>query len=465
MRRPFPKKFNGPFNSQIKLLIGIWVTCMLGFSFFVFTIQFDSSKNLLTRENGEISVKAPERGVGKEIKENIRESDGNLRKERRKKIRIPSSTAIVQEGKGFDNHERRILNINLEESQNNRNSISSQYDSATSPVPLVDPTIHFHSDIPFQPDMKNKGGNVDFLHSLCTRNQNDGTNYMLNITNIASEEEQLPSETLRSELGNSVQPARILCMSYTLSKYHDTAVKNSIETWGQKCDGYLAMSDKTDQSIPSIDIKHKGEESYQNMWQKVRSIWIYVEKHHVNEYDYFLLAGDDIYIIVENLRKYLNSKEILQATKFGKHPIFLGRKFMPPGESVFNSGGAGYILNSAALSILANGLENDIQCRPNQVGFWEDVNTAHCLEQWGVFPYDTRDHFGRERFLPFTPGHHYFYRINKQNPDWYVKYTENFQLKEGDECCSRDAISYHYIKGDMMLRMHALLYGYCRTWT
>ena len=163
--------------------------------------------------------------------------------------------------------------------------------------------------------------------------------------------------------------------------------------------------------------------------------------------------------------KYLNSKEIVQATKFGKSPIFLGRKFMPQGESVFNSGGAGYILNSAALSILANGLVNDIQCRPNQVGFWEDVNTAHCLEQWGVFPYDTRDDFGRERFLPFSPGHHYLYRINKEHPDWYTKYTEHFQLKEGEECCSRDAVSYHYIKGDMMLRMHALLYGYCRRWT
>ena len=44
--------------------------------------------------------------------------------------------------------------------------------------------------------------------------------------------------------------------------------------------------------------------------------------------------GDDLFIIVENLRKYLLSDEILEATGHGTKPIFLGRPFLPPHEKV-----------------------------------------------------------------------------------------------------------------------------------
>jgi len=94
----------------------------------------------------------------------------------------------------------------------------------------------------------------------------------------------------------------------------------------------------------------------------------------------------------------------------------------------------------------------------SQVGFWEDVNVANCLSKHNVTAYDTRDPLGRERFLPFTPGAHLHYRIPK-NPDWYAKYS--LELKTGYECCSIDAISFHYVKGDLMQRLYALLYGLC----
>ena len=53
-----------------------------------------------------------------------------------------------------------------------------------------------------------------------------------------------------------------------------------------------------------------GEESYDNMWQKSRSIWKYIATHYLNSFDYFLLGGDDMFYIIENLRAYLNSQEI-----------------------------------------------------------------------------------------------------------------------------------------------------------
>lgn len=50
-------------------------------------------------------------------------------------------------------------------------------------------------------------------------------------------------------------------------------------------------------------IKHEGPEEWGNMWQKSRAIWKYIDKHYKNDFDWFVLGGDDIFIIVENLRK------------------------------------------------------------------------------------------------------------------------------------------------------------------
>lgn len=60
----------------------------------------------------------------------------------------------------------------------------------------------------------------------------------------------------------------------------------------------------------SVAIPHEGEESYQNMWQKSRNIWKYIHHHYRDDYDWFLLGGDDMFITAENLRKYLLSKEL-----------------------------------------------------------------------------------------------------------------------------------------------------------
>lgn len=185
---------------------------------------------------------------------------------------------------------------------------TKDYDSDTSPVPLVDPTILTRTKPAFAGDVKELCGARD-----------EGDAQLLQHVDIWD----------KAEMGSP----RILCFSYTLSRAHDS-VKKITQTWGQRCDGYLAMSDLTDPTTPSIDIKHQGPEAYDNMWQKVRSIWIYLHKHHVHDFDYFVSGGDDLYIIVENLRKYLSSEEIVKATEHGEKPIFLGRRFLPPNENV-----------------------------------------------------------------------------------------------------------------------------------
>ena len=253
-------------------------------------------------------------------------------------------------------------------------------------------------------------------------------------------------------------PPRIFCGIYTMESNHKTNVQATKETWAKRCTGFVAFSTVTDATIPAFKIDHEGEEAYDNMWQKSRSIWKYIFTHFADQFDYFLMGGDDMFYVTENLQHYLMSEEIVKMRETQKG-LFLGRRFYPTGqvdEKVFNSGGAGYILDRKALHILGESLD-DPKCFPHQKGFWEDVNVAHCLRESGaIVPHDTRDAKQRERFHPFTPGQHLEYRTPKKNPDWYPKY--NPWLKEGYDCCAPDSISFHYSPAETTRQVYTYLY-------
>ena len=85
-------------------------------------------------------------------------------------------------------------------------------------------------------------------------------------------------------------------------------------------------------------------------------MWSYVYDNYYEKYDYFHIGGDDLYLIVENLRLYLESEEIQLASNGGHYlpdgsedtqiPLFMGRRFAENGnkERMFISGGAGEYL-------------------------------------------------------------------------------------------------------------------------
>jgi len=293
----------------------------------------------------------------------------------------------------------------------------------------------------------------------------DGNNEMLTKKVMVN-----PDALFKAEEGKD-NKTKIFCSIYTIEKNHHK-LPTIRETWGQRCDGFMVASDKTDPELNTIEIPHEGPEEYGNIWQKNRAIWAYVYDNYYNDYDWFHIGGDDMYIIVENLRTYVESDEIKLAVKGGSAdkkipegsevPLFLGRRFAEQGNMnrIFNSGGSGYTLNKAALKLLVTVAFP--RCFVHMQTFAEDVMVAQCLRDQGVFPYETKDEFGGERYMPFAPGHHYNYRLPKDivhSKDWYVRYS--IDIKEGLDHCSKDSIAFHYIDPKLMSRMHALLYNFC----
>jgi glycoprotein-N-acetylgalactosamine 3-beta-galactosyltransferase len=301
---------------------------------------------------------------------------------------------------------------------------------------------------------------------------------------------------------------RIMCMVYTTAA-EKAKMQTQLNAWGGDCDGFMFMSDEDDPALQAIRLEHKGPEKYQNMWQKLRAIWAFayqvygggvysteVLQRHPDLvttadkfkraereakrgakgarlppspaplYDYFVVGGTDLFLIVENLRQYLLSADIAPMHDDGV-PLYLGRRFkQPAADHAFNSGGAGYVLNRHALKVLANSLPL-AECTPDLEGFWEDVQTGYCLHWKGVHALNTTDDLWEERFHPFYPALQVSQDMASpgEKPGWFEEYTLPFaptidtaggpkqKLRTGLDCCSKSTISFHYVEHN---NMHSL---------
>jgi len=174
----------------------------------------------------------------------------------------------------------------------------------------------------------------------------------------------------------------------------------------------MVASNKTDPSINAVDIPHEGPEDYNNLWQKLRSITSYLYDNYYNKYDWFYICDDDTFVIVENLRLYLESEEIKLAANGGvllpmgnetkQTPLMLGRRFAFKGDrtDIFPSGGAGFVLNKAALKALVLLAIEDFE--PHAQVFSDDWYIGRAMQEVGIVMYDTQDDKGGERFMPFS---------------------------------------------------------------
>lgn len=212
-------------------------------------------------------------------------------------------------------------------------------------------------------------------------------------------------------------------MVYTHEGAHETKLKAIVDTWANDCDGFFAASNVTDASLGAIKLSFHGPESYTNMWRKVQAMWIHAYHHYVNDYDYFHICGDDVYVVADNLRMFLMSEQVHKLSNDGymdtfsvmsKHkkkwskdrprPLYFGYPLhldlRKNGEHQYAAGGSGYTLNREAVRVFYNLITN---FPDNRTDSREDILMSRWLELDGITVSDTRDATGSFRYVPNNP--------------------------------------------------------------
>jgi hypothetical protein len=236
-----------------------------------------------------------------------------------------------------------------------------------------------------------------------------------------------------------------------------------------------------DVSINAVATDHPGGEAYTNMWRKSQEIWLRLaiaeeakgegegagdrsgggrapsngpgdgfagddqsegEGEGDGAYDWFIVGGDDMFLDLDNLRAYLASSEVAAA---GAHerPLYLGRAVREGFHLMYNNGGAGYVLNRAAMHVLTEEIARG-DCFREQTVNVEDLLVGLCLARAGVAPLNTADSDRRERFHWHRPGSEFdgAGRLYKQ-----LSVTS----RTGVDCCSPQSVSFHYVSPPPMM--------------
>ena len=167
------------------------------------------------------------------------------------------------------------------------------------------------------------------------------------------------------------------------------------------------MSSKNDPDLPAVNVyAHEGRKHLTN---KTFSALSYIYKNHLEEADWFLKADDDTYVIMENLRHFLSTKDPTRAGYYGQ--VF--RSIYKNKVYTYNSGGAGYVLSKRSLEMFSQLAPSSPGCR--SVWGVEDMELGACLASIGIHPGHTLDDQGRTMFHALEPSDVTLHNL----PDWY----------------------------------------------
>ncbi|CAF3944249.1 unnamed protein product, partial [Rotaria sordida] len=236
---------------------------------------------------------------------------------------------------------------------------------------------------------------------------------------------------------------RVLCLILTSPKYIHTRAKAVHETWAPQCDRHFFITEyfgnnitskqiNVTEQIPIAPIKNITA-GYDHLTQKSTLAFLFAYENYLNDFDWFVKADDDTYVIVEHLKTFLNEQN-------PSEPVTFGYNFKIHVPKGYHSGGASYVLSRESLQRFYEAHKDPTSnCRKD--GGSEDVEIANCLRTKGVYPGKSLDKQNRELFHPLSFTDHF----RGLFPDWLETYAEN-PPQNNYNCCSDQTISFHYVR-------------------
>ncbi|KAH8380204.1 hypothetical protein KR009_009466 [Drosophila setifemur] len=278
-----------------------------------------------------------------------------------------------------------------------------------------------------------------FEYFQLTESPEFGSTSITQMEEVEATPQLLTEEQLTHWLHNET---RVLCMVLTMPQNHESKASKVKRTWGKRCNKLIFLSSKEDPNLGAIDVGVAEERD--NLFIKVRRAMKYVYKNYGEDYDWFLKADDDTFVIMENLRWLLYPYD-------PEAPLYFGHRFRTTFPKGYMSGGAGYVMSRDALRRLnLFAFNNSKFCPVNHQS--EDRQIGYCLQNVGVVAGDSRDDEGRERFLPLglrslLP--------NFPKDGWLPSVIFYDPPKD---VCSHTGISFHYVKSHEFDIYEFLLY-------
>jgi len=131
----------------------------------------------------------------------------------------------------------------------------------------------------------------------------------------------------RAHNQSQLSSVRIFCLIVTAPKHYLTRAKAINQTWAPRCDRYFFITEYSQESmtpeqinftqtIPIAPIKDILA-GYDHLTLKSTLAFLFAYENYLNEFDWFIKADDDTYLIIENLKAFLSEQNSSEPVTFG----------------------------------------------------------------------------------------------------------------------------------------------------
>ncbi|XP_030750594.1 beta-1,3-glucosyltransferase isoform X1 [Sitophilus oryzae] len=217
---------------------------------------------------------------------------------------------------------------------------------------------------------------IDSAYELALFVYNDGKGPMIVNDNAFCSKEGPNCATYPRAIPNcgKTHVSSIFFAVKTCQKFHVDRIKAVKKTWGQFASKIMYFSDVEDASVPTVSLGVKNTDH--GHCEKTMSILKFVEDMlQESQFTWLVLVDDDTVLSVSRIASLTRCYDTTE-------PIMLGERyrFGGPGSEGFDyaTGGAGILINQAALQLLAD------SCKCSRPDSPDDMILGACAEKLGI---------------------------------------------------------------------------------